>query len=320
MDPASRFVFEWANLRLQKLLGQEVSDVVEYLLSIQDEGELLEFAKGLMGDDDQVLAFMKDLSATRAKASTMSSADCVGCADRGTASEISSKKGSGPGGYMTGSPADKRLNKGGATNLRDLAGQKARREEEAQARLERNMSAASASKTNIVDLAALPLPEEAGMKAYLKTETDEFGIAGAKKDNKKKKTPKQGSDPHVSDENASPVFQKPKISRSERAQLLQTNQAYAFLAPGRHPCKWVGNGNEYKLVGNCLDCGKILSDQEGEGPCLVCGSGTSAGTCSRALCVLTLPFMCPHTTTFVSSAVQNKYILHAQTPCSTAHR
>jgi hypothetical protein len=32
----------------------------------------------------------------------------------------------------------------------------------------------------------------------------------------------------------------------------------AFLAPGRHHCNWVGNGGEYKLVGNCLDCGMYV--------------------------------------------------------------
>lgn len=70
--------------------------------------------------------------------------------------------------------------------------------------------------------------------------------------------------------------------------MLSSISGEAFLVPGRHPCKWVGNGDEYKLVGNCMDCGKILSNQvalpctldllklrvqqEGKGPCLVCGS------------------------------------------------
>ena len=46
--------------------------------------------------------------------------------------------------------------------------------------------------------------------------------------------------------------------------MLSSISGEAFLVPGRHPCKWVGNGDEYRLVGNCMDCGKILSNQVGD--------------------------------------------------------
>lgn len=273
------FVFQWANQRLQTVIGQDVSDVCEYLLGIEDEGELREFASGLIGDGVEVNAFIADLRDTRVTAAAgAGGAGAVGSVPGGGGGTKGAKKGSGPGGYMTGGPADKRVNKGGASNLRDLSSQKAREAEEAQARLERNLMAASASRGSKVDLAALA-PEE-GMTAYLKADDlDAFGIADVKKDAKKKRGGKSsaaGLDSPlgggVGDENAGPVYQKPKVSRGERAQILQINSDVAFLAPGRHPCKWVGNGTEYKLVGNCLDCGKILCDQEGEGPCLVCGS------------------------------------------------
>jgi len=241
----------------------------------------------MLGEDGEAERFVADLRDTRANAPTLMAASLrSGGAAPATAAALlvggGAKQGSkkvGGGGYMTGSAEDKRMKKGGASNLRDLSSQKAREAEEAAARLERNMQAASASRGSTGDIAALA-PEE-GMTAYLKAdELDEFGIAGIKKDAKKKRgkggaagredSPLEGCG--GGDENAAPVYQKPKLSRAERAQMLQANSDVAFLVPGRHPCKWVGNGSQYQLVGNCLDCGKILSDQEGEGPCLVCGS------------------------------------------------
>ena len=242
----------------------------------------------MLGENGEAERFVADLRETREQAAAMMAAGATSTtpAQVPPAAAASSKQGSkkvGGGGYMTGSAADKRMSKGGASNLRDLSSQKAREAEEAAARLERNMLAASGSRGGSTsDIAAL-VPEE-GMTAYLKAdELDEFGIAGMKKEARKKKGgggkggAASGADSPLDcsgggDENAAPVYQKPKVSRAERAHMLQLNSDVAFLVPGRHPCKWVGNGSQYKLVGNCLDCGKILSDQEGEGPCLVCGS------------------------------------------------
>jgi hypothetical protein len=275
----------------------------------QDEGELLEFAKGLLGDDGA--AFVADLRETRAAAAAIKAAGpgngASGAAPPSAGGKTQKKGGGGgQGGYMTGGPDDRRLSKGGATNLRDLSGQRAREAEEAAARLERNLQAASSSKVGSkVDLSMLA-PEE-GMTAYMKADDlDVLGIAGMKREPKKKGSHSKNmhalahaAGSEGGDENAMPVYQKPKTSRAQRAQMLHANSDLAFLAPGRHHCTWVGNGGEYKLVGNCLDCGKILSNQEvcsvlttlwralahgvcvyrarahtlqGEGPCLVCGS------------------------------------------------
>ncbi len=43
-----------------------------------------------------------------------------------------------------------------------------------------------------------------------------------------------------------------------------------FLVPGRQLCYC--QCTRHKLVNNCVNCGKIVCEQEGEGPCLFCGA------------------------------------------------
>ena len=288
VDP---FVLKWASQRLEKLLGQDMSDVCEYLVSIEDESELDAFVSGMLGEDAP--AFIADLKQTRTAAAAMTDSGRVAAESdaavstrrQGQLSVGGSGKGAGGGGgggYMTGSSADRRMSKSGAKNLRDLAGSKAREAEEAEARLTRNLQlAGGASAGGKVDLALADAFAEEGMTAYVKAEElDAFGIASMKKDPKKKRcgqlqdtrsgenSPRAGVGCDVAPDTER--VHKVKMSRAERAQLLQSDAA--FLAPGRHVTTWVGNGSEYTLVGNCLDCGKILSNQEGEGACLICGS------------------------------------------------
>ena len=49
----------------------------------------------------------------------------------------------------------------------------------------------------------------------------------------------------------------------------------AVKLPGRHPCECLGQ--KHSLVNNCTECGRIVCDQEGSGPCYFCG----ALVCSR---------------------------------------
>ncbi|XP_054128926.1 activating signal cointegrator 1 [Melozone crissalis] len=44
----------------------------------------------------------------------------------------------------------------------------------------------------------------------------------------------------------------------------------AVLIPGRHACECLGQ--KHKLINNCLECGRIVCEQEGSGPCLFCGA------------------------------------------------
>lgn len=41
------------------------------------------------------------------------------------------------------------------------------------------------------------------------------------------------------------------------------------ILPGRHPCEC--QATKHKLINNCTDCGRVVCDQEGSGPCLYCG-------------------------------------------------
>ena len=49
----------------------------------------------------------------------------------------------------------------------------------------------------------------------------------------------------------------------------------AVKIPGRHPCQCLGQ--KHSLVNNCTECGRIVCNQEGSGPCYFCG----ALVCSR---------------------------------------
>lgn len=40
--------------------------------------------------------------------------------------------------------------------------------------------------------------------------------------------------------------------------------------PGRHPCECLAQ--KHSLINNCTSCGRIVCEQEGEGPCYFCGS------------------------------------------------
>ncbi|XP_069812545.1 activating signal cointegrator 1 isoform X2 [Dendropsophus ebraccatus] len=42
------------------------------------------------------------------------------------------------------------------------------------------------------------------------------------------------------------------------------------LIPGRHPCECLAQ--KHKLINNCINCGRIVCEQEGSGPCLFCGN------------------------------------------------
>lgn len=42
------------------------------------------------------------------------------------------------------------------------------------------------------------------------------------------------------------------------------------LLPGRHPCQCLAT--KHKLINNCTQCGRIVCEQEGSGPCYFCGS------------------------------------------------
>ncbi|VDM33907.1 unnamed protein product [Hydatigera taeniaeformis] len=48
-----------------------------------------------------------------------------------------------------------------------------------------------------------------------------------------------------------------------------TGRSSAVLLPGRHPCQCLAV--RHRLIGNCTNCGRIVCEQEGSGPCYFCG-------------------------------------------------
>ncbi|XP_056428631.1 activating signal cointegrator 1 [Hyla sarda] len=44
----------------------------------------------------------------------------------------------------------------------------------------------------------------------------------------------------------------------------------AVLIPGRYSCECLAQ--KHKLINNCMNCGRIVCEQEGSGPCLFCGN------------------------------------------------
>ena len=63
---------------------------------------------------------------------------------------------------------------------------------------------------------------------------------------------------------------KPAKSKAKAATTSGLDGLRSALRPGRHPCSC--NARRHALLYNCLVCGKVICEQEGEGPCLFCGS------------------------------------------------
>lgn len=54
-------------------------------------------------------------------------------------------------------------------------------------------------------------------------------------------------------------------NQMQEIQLAQDN----ILLPGKFQCQC--HATKHKLINNCVNCGRIVCEQEGEGPCQTCG-------------------------------------------------
>lgn len=71
------------------------------------------------------------------------------------------------------------------------------------------------------------------------------------------------------------------ISFSEKKCIMKSNRAKSHvnytpitssgevLLPGRHECNC--EATKHALINNCLNCGRIVCEQERSGPCFTCG-------------------------------------------------
>ncbi|KAG0604183.1 hypothetical protein M758_10G151100 [Ceratodon purpureus] len=120
---------------------------------------------------------------------------------------------------------------------------------------------------------------EGGLHAYVKPKEDEIWSAGSKKTSKsvKQRTEAQGSAPPITQaaatKPAGSLSIKPSKAKGRKGgkgiSLAEAAEGLA-LFPRGGPCTC--QASRHKLINNCLGCGKIVCEQEGEGPCNFCGA------------------------------------------------
>lgn len=124
---------------------------------------------------------------------------------------------------------------------------------------------------------------EDGMHVYVKPQMDESWSAGSKKITKNLKARITVSERKISSPAAdtstgngsSGLMSKGKTGGSKvkkggkGVSLAEAAEGKIFISRGA-PCTC--QASRHKLVNNCLSCGKIICEQEGEGPCNFCGA------------------------------------------------
>lgn len=246
----------WANQRLSTILGTEVSDVVDYLVGIEDDGELEDFVSGMLPGGSESGAFIAELKRKKEQERKGATAADVGQERQHELSGVVGKQRDKLAGRAAGRDLDQ---------TRSLLSMPSKNEVASAAleRLNQNASRSAEIRSPLGGLAK-ELPglggyPEGGLKAYLKgSEDDVLGgdAAPGKKKGKSKVSVVAGSDQDNGQGKAlTPEFQteasvfKPKLSRAERAKMITSSLAAgggAFLAPGRKVTSWVGNGDDYK--------------------------------------------------------------------------
>lgn len=116
------------------------------------------------------------------------------------------------------------------------------------------------------------------MQAYVKPPSDEGSVISAKKP---QRTPKEGGnlpsnrDTQVKNEKAAQDTRTTNQVGSRKKKsgkvvsLAEAAKGSIVFQKGK-PCSC--QARQHLLVSNCLSCGKIVCEQEGEGPCNFCGA------------------------------------------------
>lgn len=127
------------------------------------------------------------------------------------------------------------------------------------------------------------------LQAYVKPRSDEASVSGTRKPKAPKvvSVPSSQAEPkkHMvsshqenqvsSETNESRTMQKGNQVSSKKKKagkvisLAEAAKGSIIFQQGK-PCSC--QARRHKLVSNCLSCGKIVCEQEGEGPCSFCGS------------------------------------------------
>ncbi|KAF5477031.1 hypothetical protein F2P56_003710 [Juglans regia] len=116
------------------------------------------------------------------------------------------------------------------------------------------------------------------LQAYVKPRSDEVSIGGNKKPSRTSKVlsvPSSQSEPKKHIASSSQESQKGNQVNSKKKKagkvvsLAEAAKGSIVFQQGK-PCSC--QARRHRLVSNCLSCGKIVCEQEGEGPCSFCGS------------------------------------------------
>lgn len=106
------------------------------------------------------------------------------------------------------------------------------------------------------------------LQMYVKPKVDYTGTK------KPSKTPKEGTSSNQQPGTAKPTAPAPKVNPKKKKggkviSLAEAAKGSIVFQQGK-PCAC--QARRHRLVSNCLSCGKIVCEQEGEGPCSFCGA------------------------------------------------
>lgn len=115
----------------------------------------------------------------------------------------------------------------------------------------------------------------AKLHAYVKSNTDEVLISGAKKPSRAQKEASSSSSQNnqvKSDAVESKTRQQGSSRKKKGGKVVSLAEAAkgSIVFQQGKPCSC--QARRHRLVSNCLSCGKIVCEQEGEGPCNYCGA------------------------------------------------
>ncbi|XP_074277373.1 uncharacterized protein LOC141601010 [Silene latifolia] len=118
-------------------------------------------------------------------------------------------------------------------------------------------------------------PSSSKLQAYVKPHMDEVFANGAKKPPKQQKEASSSSSQSnysKSESTASETIQQSKSKKKKGGKVISLAEAAkgSIVYQQGKPCSC--QARRHRLISNCLSCGKIVCEQEGEGPCQFCGA------------------------------------------------
>lgn len=110
------------------------------------------------------------------------------------------------------------------------------------------------------------------MHAYVKPRSDEGSSLSSKKPQKAPKEAKASTSQGIrtKQEPAEPKTSNSKKKKSGKVISLAEAAKGSIVFQKGKPCSC--QARRHALVSNCISCGKIVCEQEGEGPCNFCGA------------------------------------------------